>query len=400
MTRLHPNRRTPPRVILASGFQPDYVREVANAYANNGYSVEVIGGDMHAHLAFAPGVTFLNFRGRDAREPNRLREVFKLARYYLRLLRHVTQVESRVLYDVSIGRPFLRCMLMYSAFRLVGVRIIYTAHNVVPHDGDTIVSRVIHHAIYRVLASAILVHGETLKRRLVTEFRIAPEKVTVVHHGTYHPPNDPALDRRKARDILGISPEVPVVLIFGYQRPYKGTHFVLESLAEDPIDDIYVLIRGNTTDQAYRDRLLELIANHAASYSVDAILAPVPDADVEVLFKACDMVLLPYLEGSQSGVKYMAYAYGRPVLASDLGSLAEFIQPGLTGEVFVPADRGSFLGVLRQMLSSLDTYDEARIQSVAYGEYSFEAAMARVETIHARLEKGTRADLATQEDAT
>ena len=400
MTAKRQAKRGRTRVIQASGFQPDYVKEVANAYARNGHAVEVIGGDMHAHLEFEPGVSFLNLRGRDAKEATRFRELRKLAYYYLRLLRHVLSADSRVLYDVSIGRPFLRCMLMYTAFRLARVKVIYTAHNLVPHDGDTVINRVIHFIIYRVLVDAIIVHGEALKASLSREFGVSPRKVTVVPIGTYHPANDPLVTKTAARNLLGIPPNIRVVLMFGFQRPYKGTHFVLEVLASRPIEDLHVLVRGKTTSRDYRERLSKLIDEIPECCAVDAVFAPVPDFNVEILFKASDVVLLPYLEGSQSAVKFLAYAYGRPVLCSDLGSLAEFVQRGRTGEVFRPGDPESFAATLRDMLERLETYDEDRIREIAYSEYSFESAMGQVEAIYVRLERAGGNTLSAQEDAT
>ncbi|GMU93328.1 MAG: hypothetical protein AMXMBFR4_23860 [Candidatus Hydrogenedentota bacterium] len=373
------------RLILASGFQPDYVREVANAYALTGHKIQLIGGDMHAGTRYAKGVEFLNLRGRDAKDRRKTEEFKKLARYYWRLLRHVGSSPSRVVYDVSIGRPFLRCVLMYSAFRMLGKRIIYTAHNVVPHDAPTLFNRVIYFFIYRALASAIVVHGQALKDRLISEFGVKAEKVHVVPHGTYHAPNDPAMTKAKARFKLGLPADAPVALIFGFQRPYKGTHFVLEALRETRIKGLILVIRGKATDAPYRKRLESLIERALDRYRINAHFEPVPDDEVELLFKAADIVLLPYFEGSQSGIKFMAYAYGRPVLASKIGSLAEFIQPSRTGEVFEPHDPVSFVQTLAYMFQNRHQYNEQRIRDIAYSQYSFEAAVQQIDAIYEHL---------------
>ena len=81
------------RLILASGFQPDYVREVANAHARLGYSVYVIGGNMHEDQAYHEKVTLLNIRGNDQRNRNPMREAAKLAGYYVRLLGCVANIK-------------------------------------------------------------------------------------------------------------------------------------------------------------------------------------------------------------------------------------------------------------------------------------------------------------------
>ncbi len=233
------------RLILASGFQPDYVREVANSHARLGCVVHVIGGNMHEGQPYLPNVSLLNLRGNDKREGNLFQEFFKLARYYTRLLQYVASSESRVVYDVSIGRPLLRCLLMYPLFRLLGKRIVYTAHNVLPHDNDSIRNRAIYWLIYRVLVDAIVVHGQYLKERLIGEFNVDPDKVNVVAHGTYHPMNSPEVTKANARKKLGIAPRERVLLCFGLQRHYKGTHFVLEALNDYEATDLVLIIRGH-----------------------------------------------------------------------------------------------------------------------------------------------------------
>ncbi|MCC6694683.1 MAG: glycosyltransferase family 4 protein [Candidatus Hydrogenedentes bacterium] len=380
-------RDTLPRIILASGFQPDYVREVANAYARTGKRIQVVGGDMHAALAFEDGVEFLNLRGKDKREKKAVRELSKLAAYYGRLLRFVSGSPCPVVYDVSIGRPLLRCLLMYSMFRLLGKRIVYTAHNVLPHDGATLLNRCIYRTIYRALTDAIIVHGQSLKNRLVEEFRVAPDKVHVISHGTYHPPDDGSLTKETARDRLGLPRDARVALFFGLQRPYKGTEFALQALCESPIPGLVMLIRGDAGDPEYRERLLERIREVSSRVQVDAKLETVPESEMELLFKATDVVVLPYLEGSQSGIKYMAYAYGRPVLASAIGSLGEFIVPGLTGETFPPGNASAFVSAMRAMTEQIEKYDEQRIKAVAYTDYSFENAARRVDAIFEQLRR-------------
>jgi len=374
------------RIILGSGFQPDYVREVANAYARAGRDVELIGGNMHAASNYEPGVTFCNLRGNDKSESSRVRELIKLARYYARLLAHVASSSSGVVYDVSIGRPLLRCLLMYSAFYVLGKRIIYTAHNVLPHDCDTALNRIIYFIIYRVMVDAIIVHGSAIKERIVREFGVDADRVHVVSHGTYHATSNPEITRESAREALGIDKDACVGLVFGFQRPYKGTHTLLEAIANATLaKPMTVLIRGEATDPAYREKLESIIAQHKNTLTANARFESVPDSDVEMLFKACDIVLLPYLEGSQSGIKYMAYAYGRPVLVSNIGSLAEFVQPGTTGEIVEADSAADVVRALNHMLQNLMSYDEALIKDTAFREFSFDAAVTAVDRVYLQL---------------
>src|SRR5262249_55076199 len=64
----------------------------------------------------------------------------------------------------------------------------------------------------------------------------------------------------------------------------------------------------------------------------------IPDEEVEALFKAADVVVLPYRSATQSGVTHAAYALGVPVITTDVGGLSETVRPDHTGLVVPPED--------------------------------------------------------------
>ena len=64
----------------------------------------------------------------------------------------------------------------------------------------------------------------------------------------------------------------------------------------------------------------------------------IPDSETEVYFKAADVLILPYRQIDQSGVLFLGYSFGLPVIAADVGSLREEIIDGKTGFVFRPED--------------------------------------------------------------
>jgi len=72
---------------------------------------------------------------------------------------------------------------------------------------------------------------------------------------------------------------------------------------------------------------------------------------VASLFHAADVLVMPYRHIDQSGVIFMALATGLRVVASDVGSLRDYIPPGF-GCVVSPGDAGALaegiLSVLTQ----------------------------------------------------
>ena len=73
---------------------------------------------------------------------------------------------------------------------------------------------------------------------------------------------------------------------------------------------------------------------------------------MEVYFKAADVLVIPYTEIFQSGVPFLAYSFGVPVVASDVGSLREDIVEGKTGFICMPRDGRDIARAVRVYRSS------------------------------------------------
>ena len=58
--------------------------------------------------------------------------------------------------------------------------------------------------------------------------------------------------------------------------------------------------------------------------------------EVGLLFQRASVVVLPYVDATQSGVIPIAYAYAKPVIATRVGGLPEVISDGRTGFLVEP----------------------------------------------------------------
>ena len=61
-------------------------------------------------------------------------------------------------------------------------------------------------------------------------------------------------------------------------------------------------------------------------------------------------VVLPYVEATQSGVIPMAYSFGRPVIATDVGGLPEQVDDGYTGFIVPPCNEEALAEKVIQLL--------------------------------------------------
>jgi glycosyltransferase involved in cell wall biosynthesis len=141
-----------------------------------------------------------------------------------------------------------------------------------------------------------------------------------------HPINKglaPMVEKEKARSILGLNNNAPVVLFFGLIRKYKGVGLLIEAIAKlkNQIPDLRVLIVGEPyiPMAPYLKKTTELRVDKMISFHTSYV----EDKDVGVWFSACDCVVQPYQAASQSGITPMALHYHRPMVLTDVGGLSE-----------------------------------------------------------------------------
>jgi glycosyltransferase involved in cell wall biosynthesis len=156
---------------------------------------------------------------------------------------------------------------------------------------------------------------------------------TLFHPLYEHFPTGPS--SQEARRQLGLSKGDVAHLFFGLIRPYKGLGVLIDALSHLPSHHKLV-VAGECYENwsVYQAQIDE----HGLQDRVQLHLEFIPDNLVPVFMQACDNVVLPYLDASQSGVTALALHHEKRVVASDVGDLGTSIVPNLTGRL-VPPDR-------------------------------------------------------------
>ena len=73
-----------------------------------------------------------------------------------------------------------------------------------------------------------------------------------------------------------------------------------------------------------------------------------PNEDVEKYFRACDVVVLPYLSATQSGIAQVAFGFDKPVIVTAVGGLPDVVDNGETGFVVPPQDPVALAAAIRE----------------------------------------------------
>jgi glycosyltransferase involved in cell wall biosynthesis len=153
--------------------------------------------------------------------------------------------------------------------------------------------------------------------------------------------NHEGISQEEARRRLALSPGAKVLLFFGFVREYKGLMYLIEALPEifERLPNAKLLIVGCFYDdkQKYLLRIEELgVASMVVLYD-----EYIPDREVGLYFSASDLVVLPYISATQSGIVQIAYGFSKPVVVTSVGGLPEAVDDGRTGYVVPPKNAGA-----------------------------------------------------------
>ncbi len=206
---------------------------------------------------------------------------------------------------------------------LAGLPIVKTLHDPVAHSGEQQWPNTLSKWLITAKAKRVIVMADAMRELCIATDAPFRHKIDVIPHGIYEcyregPQTRPDWLPEGARFIL----------FFGRVSRYKGI--------EDLLDAFHLVARDYQGKLVIAGKQLYPLNIPVGLLSrVIAIDQYIPDDVLRHLFRKCEAVVLPYRDATQSGVLMLAYAFGRPVIATDVGGLPEMIRSGETG-ILVP----------------------------------------------------------------
>lgn len=388
----------PAVTLLTGGSDKPYVFGLCMELLSKGAVIDLIGSDELdcADFQGRPGLNFFNLRGDQRTDASLTSKVSRIVRYYAKLMRYAASAKPRVFHILWNNRfeTFDRTLLMLY-YRLLGKKIVLTAHNVNTHRRDardSFLNRSTLKIQYR-LSDHIFVHTEKMKRELVEGYGAKESQVSVIPFGINNAVPNTQLTTREAKQRLGFGNGEKTLLFFGRITPYKGLEYLIRAFLQvSARQDGYRLIiagRPDNCDEQYWSSICEAAREGERQGKILFKPGFIPDEDTEVYFKAADVFVLPYREIYQSGVLFLGYSFGLPVLASDVGSLKEEIIEGKTGFVFRPEDTTGLAEAIETYFAS-DLYKELfirrqEIQAYAEEQHSWDVVGRATMKVHGEL---------------
>jgi len=235
--------------------------------------------------------------------------------------------------------------------RWTRTRTILLAHNIMPHEhqpGERLLTHWLVQRFDSFVVQLAIVRDDLLRLKPEARCAQAPHPI--------HELFDCPLTQADARAALGIPARVPLLLFFGYVRAYKGLGLLLQALAHitqvGALSSAHLLVVGEFYVE--RQRYEQQIAALGLTNAVTLIDRFVPHEQVGMYFAAADLIVLPYLRATQSGIVPIAYAHERPVIVTAVGGLPEQVVDGETGCVVPPNDPDALAQAIVRFFTQAD----------------------------------------------
>ncbi len=204
--------------------------------------------------------------------------------------------------------------------KIFRIKIIHTAHNVLPHNtGNTYHD--IYRKIYKILSDKIIVHSTNTQEELCGLFHIEKEKVTIIRHGLLKMKYNEFEYKNQFRNspLYEIIQDKIVFTSLGEQSYYKGSDLIIKTWLKTPQlnqSDKCVLVMAGKFDKIDYKK----IENHKNVFIKNQRIS-----NEEYMFwlKHTDAYLLPYRTISQSGALLTALSEHIPVITTNVGGISE-----------------------------------------------------------------------------
>jgi len=200
----------------------------------------------------------------------------------------------------------------------------------------------------------IIVHTQNDKMEWIKTGKFGEDRVVVIPHGIYD-----LFKTYGQEELPGGSPPVEMcILFFGYIKKYKGLEYLLRAipLINREVSGVKTIIAGEGDLSPYQD-----LIRSCDDSTLDIHNEYLSDEQVSALFQRATLVVLPYTSMSgESGVLNIAYAFGKPVVSSNVEGFSEVLKDKETGSLVPPKDPSSLAQAIIQLLKNDDLRNEMR----------------------------------------
>ncbi len=254
--------------------------------------------------------------------------------------------------------------------RRAKIPTVHTIHDLDPHSGSSYgrLLYVWNNSIQR-LADHILVHSQAYRARLIAR-GLSADRVTAVpllHLFMSYELEQSLQGRASWEPVRTVTAPTPFALFFARLEAYKGVDVLIEAMRElDGHSPVRAVIAGKGDIQRY--------VSGGLPGNVEVRNYQIDDLEAIELFSACSVVVLPYLDATQSALIAAAYFFDKPVIVTRTGALPEYVLTEETGWIIEPRDAQALAARLQMALD-----DPVRLNRMGHAGHSWYEAQRRLE---------------------
>jgi glycosyltransferase involved in cell wall biosynthesis len=247
---------------------------------------------------------------------------------------------------------------LYHWCRWLGLRVVHTVHNVLPHEERADDLRT-YGRVYRA-ADAVIVHSQAARAEMAALFPETRHKMVLSRIGLYsmYPPIPGA--RENSRRQWSITADQPVLLLFGGIRPYKNPDALFAALTDPAFEHVRLIVAGR--EAGYPDgldgdplgRTRRKVHELGIAGHVRLLPGRLSIAETSALFDAVDVLALPYVKGYGSASLLLGMTFGKHILATRTGGMDEYLEPYPRHTLLEGSDVHSLVNGLTESLARLN----------------------------------------------
>lgn len=240
--------------------------------------------------------------------------------------------------------PFEKWFLRLARMR--GILLVYTVHDLLPHDTGTRFQREFKR-LYR-LVDRVICHSAAASEQLQQRFGVNSGKISIIPHGPlFYEASDGELPAELG-DLQG-----RVVLWQGLIFPYKGIDSLLRAwkLHKDR-GGVGTLVIAGTGAPALLTLIEEETRRLGDAASVRLLFRFLTPAELVGVYRRADVVVYPYKQITTSGALMTGIALGKAIVATDLPAFREIITHDVNGMLVPPSDDAALAHCIDSLLQN------------------------------------------------
>lgn len=248
-------------------------------------------------------------------------------------------------------------------------KVFITVHDIIPFDNRPAEIKFLDKIYKR--ADTLFIHTKSGKR-LFHENYSAKTPVKVITQGFCMKQDYKRIDNFKAKEYFGIPHDRVVFLYYGTIRQSKGFDYLISAIHEayKKNNKVYLLAAGafhSVNENEYRNLVINKLSKDYSTVNFGFV----PQNKEQWYFSAADVLCLPYLEVTQSGVAQLGLMYELPIIATNIAEMPDVARDGINGTIIQPGDTKQLENAILDYASNDKARKEHSIASKVLGETEF-----------------------------